>query len=162
MRLIHVLVSLVLLCIVPAGLARDGGDRSGPGGGESGGGGRTTVEGILVVASNQPGPSDDRLAPYEPTLRRILNFKSYRMAGEGSTTIGIPGEGDFSLGRGQRIEIETEASGGAGVRTRVRWLDGGRQLMNTVLVLRRGVPAVLGGPSRGESGEVYAVIITAS
>jgi len=31
--------------------------------------------------------------------------------------------------------------------------------MDTGLLLRSGVPAVLGGPARGE-GEVYAVILT--
>jgi hypothetical protein len=33
--------------------------------------------------------------------------------------------------------------------------------MDTVVSLKRGVPTVLGGPSRG-SGEVYAVIVIAS
>lgn len=161
MRIIHLLLPLALLfCGSAAAIGADGDARRPDQ--PAGGAGVTTVHGILVVASNRPGRSDDRLAPYEPTLRRILRFESYRLAGEGSSTLGVPGSGAFSLGRGQRIEIETEAGGAPGLRARVRWLDNGRQLMNTVLVLRRGVPAVLGGPARGEQGEVLAVIITAS
>ena len=41
----------------------------------------------------------------------------------------------------------------------MRWSAGGRTLMNTGLSLRPGVPAVLGGPSTGNKGEVYAVIL---
>jgi multidrug efflux pump subunit AcrA (membrane-fusion protein) len=49
-------------------------------------------------------------------------------------------------------------SSGDSVKVRVRWLDGDRVLMQTGLSLRPGVPAVLGGPARG-NGEVYAVIV---
>jgi hypothetical protein len=41
----------------------------------------------------------------------------------------------------------------------VHWSKGGRTLMNTGLLLRPGVPAVIGGPSTGNKNEVYAVIL---
>lgn len=120
---------------------------------------RTTIQGILISASNDKGETDRRLAPYEPTLRRILRFESYRFLGDDRTTLDGPQKGHLSLGEGHEIEIETESSDGKAVRLRVRWLKGGRALMNTGLALRPGVPAVLGGPSTGNKSDVYAVIL---
>ena len=118
--------------------------------------GNASVRAILVAASNAEGESDRRLAPFEPTLRRILRFQSYRYLGEGSATVGTGGT--INLGQGHRLELEHESGDGKAVRLRVNWLDGRRSLMQTGLVLRPGVPAVLGGPARGD-GEVYAVIV---
>lgn len=121
--------------------------------------GRASVEGILITASNEQGQTDGRLAPYEPTLKRILRFESYRFIGDGSTSLAVPGEGSFSIGNGHELEITAEKSDGKAIHAKVRWTSGGRTLMSTGLVLRPGVPAVLGGPSTGKKGEVYAVIV---
>ena len=120
---------------------------------------RASLQGILISASNEPGQTDRRLAPYEPTLRRILRFESYRHLGDGSASFDIPAQGSLSLGDGHELEITTEKADGKSVHVRVRWTAGGRTMMNTGLVLRPGVPAVLGGPSTGNKGEVYAVIL---
>lgn len=117
------------------------------------------IQGILVVASDKPGPSDESLAPYEPTLRRLLRFESYRKAGEGTVSFKVPGSGVINLGGGHRIEMKSEESSSWQVRERIRWLQGDRVLQNTVVVLSRGSPVVLGGPSAGKPGEVYAVIL---
>jgi hypothetical protein len=122
---------------------------------------RANIQAILVAASNERGATDRRLAPYEPNLRRILRFESYRFLGEGSAALAIPAQGDIALGNGHRLELATEKSDEKTVRVRVQWTEGGRLLMNTVLVLRPGVPAILGGPTRGDKGEVYAVIVIA-
>ena len=120
---------------------------------------RASIRGVLISASNDKGETDRRLAPYEPTLRRILRFESYRHLGEGSTSLNVPEKGELPLGDGHRLELETENAEGKAIHVRVRWVAGGRTLMNTALVLRPGVPAVLGGPSTGNKGEVYAVIL---
>ena len=120
--------------------------------------GSASLEGILITASNEAGQTDRRLAPYEPTLRRILNFKSYEYVGSDSASLGVPASGSLSLGDGHELQITTEQSDGKSVHVKVRWTAGGRTLMNTGLVLRAGVPAVLGGPSTGKGG-VYAVIL---
>lgn len=121
--------------------------------------GRASVEGILITASNDRGQTDGRLSSYEPTLKRILRFESYRFVGEGSTSLAVPGEGSVGLGNGHELEITAEQSDGKTIHAKVRWIAGGRTLMSTGLVLRPGVPAVLGGPSTGKKGEVYAVIV---
>lgn len=120
---------------------------------------RASLQGILISASNEPGQTDRRLAPYEPTLRRILRFESYRHLGDDSTSLDIPAQGSLSLADGHELEVTTEKTDGKSIHVKVRWTAGGRTLMNTGLVLRPGVPAVLGGPSTGNKGEVYAVIL---
>lgn len=120
---------------------------------------RTAITGILLSASNEPGETDRRLSSYEPTLRRILRFESYRFLGEDRAALEVPEKGRLSLGEGHQLEVETESTDGKGIHVRVRWTTGGRTLMNTGLVLRAGVPAVLGGPSTGKKNEVYAVIL---
>ena len=123
--------------------------------------GRANVRAMLVLASNQKGATDGRLADYEPTLRRILRFESYKLVGEGAAALGGAGRSSVKLGRGHTLELAAEKSDGKGVRLKVNWQDGGRSLMNTGLVLRPGVPAVLGGPASGKGGEVWAVILVA-
>jgi hypothetical protein len=120
---------------------------------------RASLQGILITASNEPGQTDRRLAPYEPTLRRILRFESFRFHGEDRTSLEVPASGSLSVGDGHTLEVTTERSDGNAIHAKVRWTAGGRTLMNTGLVLRPGVPAVLGGPSTGNKGEVYAVIL---
>lgn len=120
---------------------------------------RADIQGILISASNERGATDGRLAAYEPTLRRILRFESFRFLGEDTASLNGPERARLDLGSGHQLEIETEPSDGKGIHVRVRWVSGGRALMNTGLVLRPGVPAVLGGPSTGHKGEVYAVIL---
>lgn len=122
---------------------------------------RTTVEAVLVVASKTPGPSDPRLAPYEATLRRVLRFESFRYVGRAQSAVAIPGQARLTLGAGQRLDLKTEPAADQRLRVQASWFDGDRALMNTGLLLRPGVPAVLGGPARAE-GEVYAVILTAN
>lgn len=121
----------------------------------------TRVQAILIAASNESGRTDSRLSRYEPTLKRILRFESYRFRGQGSTTLAPGQSSHISLGEGQSLELSAENSGNRGVRISVIWEKGGRILMKTGLTLRTGVPAVLGGPSTGTGGEVYAVILTA-
>ncbi len=118
-----------------------------------------SLQGILISASNEPGQTDRRLAPYEPTLRKILRFESYRFLGDDSTSFRVPASGRLALGDGHELEIATESADGKSIHVKVRWTAGGRTLMNTGLVLRSGVPAVLGGPATGRKGEVYAVIL---
>jgi len=117
------------------------------------------IQGILISASNDQGKTDQRLAAYEPTLKRILRFESYRFLGDDSTSLAVPASGQLSIGDGHQLEVATESADGSGIHVRVRWTQGGRTLMTTGLVLRAGVPAVLGGPSTGKKGEVYAVIV---
>lgn len=125
-------------------------------------GGSARVRALLVIASKEKGAVDPRLSAYEPNLRQILSFESYRLAGEGSVTLASPGEGSLSLGQGHSLALENQKADRGGVRLQVNWQANGRSFMNTALVLRPGVPVILGGPSRGKGGEVWAVIVIAN
>jgi hypothetical protein len=118
------------------------------------------VRGVLVSASPAPGATDERLKPYEANLRKILRFESFKFLGEGRASVGSPGQASIMLGQGHKLEIHAE-SASDGRRVQLNWLERGQSLMRTGLVLRPGVPAVLGGPARGDSGEVYALIVVA-
>lgn len=115
-----------------------------------------TIRGMLISASNEAGESDRRLSAYVPNLKRILRFESFHLVSEDSASLGVPASGDLSLGEGHRIELATESADGKTVLIKVRWAAGHVQ---HEYVLQRGVPTILGGPSTGKKGEVYAVIL---
>jgi hypothetical protein len=117
-----------------------------------------SVRAILVAASREAGETDRALARYEATLRRILRFESFQQLGSGRDRVALPGEGAFGVGQGQSLRYRAEDAGQGRVRLQLEWQGGSRSFMRTGLVLRSGVPAVLGGPSRPDGG-VYALIV---
>jgi hypothetical protein len=117
------------------------------------------VSALLVIASKAAGASDPALADYEATLRRVLRFESFRLVGRGATEVPRPGQAALALGADQHLALSAEAAG-ASRRLAIEWFAGDQSLMRTGLMLRPGVPAVLGGPASGP-GEVYAIILTA-
>ena len=121
--------------------------------------GRSSLQGILIAASNEPGRTDRRLAEYEPTLRKILRFESFKFLGDDTASMSAPDDVRLTLGEGHELAVQVERADEKSIHVRVLWTGGGRTLMNTGLTLRPGVPAVLGGPSTGHKGEVYAVIL---
>ena len=121
---------------------------------------QVSVRAILVAASREAGPSDRALAPYESTLRRILRFESFAQLGTGRDRVDLPGKGSINVGQGQSLQFEAEDAGQGRVRLQLEWQGDSRTFMRTGLVLRSGVPAVLGGPSRPD-GSVYALIVIA-
>lgn len=144
MRIISLLFALVLaLGALPATVqAADG----------------ASVRALLIIASNAKGGSDPKLAPYEETLRRNLPFQSFRFAGEGAANVPASGQATLSLPRGHRLELDAEGGGGRGIRVKVRWMDGRREVMTTALVLQPGVPAVLARRGDGPDAPVVLVI----
>ena len=117
------------------------------------------VGAILISASNEDGPSDNRLSAYEATLRRTLPFSHFTYLGESSTRIAMPGNGAIALSRGQSVKIEAAYYGEKTVWMRVIWMDGGRQRINLVFARQeRGVPVVVsGGVANGSN---LAIIVT--
>lgn len=116
------------------------------------------AQAMLVAASDKPGKTDRRLAPYEPNLKAVLRFKSYQLEGDASAQILVQTRQTLNLGGGHKVEIEPLRLAGDRVKARIKWTFGDKTLANTVMVLRRGTPAVLGGVSRGE-GEVLGVLV---
>ncbi|NJR72407.1 MAG: hypothetical protein HC782_05215 [Gammaproteobacteria bacterium] len=63
----------------------------------------TGLHGILISASNATRDTDRRLAPYEPTLRRILRFESYHFLGDDRTTLTAGKTDELLLGDDRRF-----------------------------------------------------------
>lgn len=139
MKTIRFLIAAALLAALPAALT-------------AASGGATSVHAIMIVASNEKGGTDPKLAPYEANLRRILRFESYRAVAEGSASVAAGGDAAVSLTRGHRIELKSERGA-----IRATYFDGNR--MVAAVTLPPGKPSILGGPPWGDKGEVCAVII---
>ncbi len=108
---------------------------------------KVSFRGIMILASNESGPTDGQLKRYEGKLRRLFKFKQYRHFGQGGASIEIPGKASFSLGNGYRMQIDASPAQKDKIRAGVRWVKGKRNLINTVLVMQKGAPTILGGPS---------------
>jgi hypothetical protein len=139
MKTIRLIFAAALFALVPAQLSA-----------AAGGGARVHV--IMIVASNEKGKSDPKLAAYEANLKRILRFESYRAVAEGSAMVAIGGDAAVALTRGHRVELKSE--GGA---VRATYFDGGKKI--AAVALPPGRPTILGGPPWSDTGEVCAVII---
>jgi len=146
MRLIHLITALALTSGILPLLARaaDG----------------ASVQALLISASNSKGGSDPRLAAYESTLRRNLPLNTFRLVGEGATSVAAGGKSSISLGRGHRLDLQSEKGDGGGIHLKVEWTNGNKTVINTSLFLKSGVPAVLGRRG-GDEGEVPVVLLIA-
>lgn len=136
MRIIPFVLGCLMLALAPLS-----GFAAGPG---------VSVRGIAFVASNEPGQTDPRLAPYESTLRSNLRFESFRYVGESSASVPPNGTASLSLPGGGRVDLQADAAGN------LRAQRGG-----TAVTISRGRPAVfIGGPS-GRGG-VAGIIVLAN
>ena len=145
MRVRNILIALCLLVFSVSGAVARAGDE-------------VNIRGILVLASDRPGPPDRKLAQFEPIFKR-LRYESFRSVGEGAAQIAVPGSGRIALGHGQSLELDVKEADGGSVRVAVRWLDGPKPLMNAGLVLRRGTPALIGHTPTDSEGEDFGVIV---
>ena len=118
-----------------------------------------SVNAILIRASNDPAPLDTRLDVIEYKLRRLFQFEHYRFMGEGTATLGLPGESVLSIGSGNRMEIHVFHADGSRVRTQVRWLKDEQVLLSTTVVMSRNVPVVLGGVPDGNGTLIVALTV---
>lgn len=108
-----------------------------------------TVRGLLIAASQEPGESDPRLSSYVANLKRIGRFESFRLLGDESATVPVPGSGTLGFG-GQTVRLTTEGGGGK-AELRARWGSVDQQLVNSTTVII--------GPSTGRKGESYVVLL---
>jgi hypothetical protein len=108
-----------------------------------------SVRGLLIAASQEPGESDPRLASYVANLKRIGRFESFRLLGDDSASLSVPGNAELSFG-GQSVRLTTEGGGGRAV-LRARWGSVDQQLVNSTTMIV--------GPSTGRKGESYVLLL---
>lgn len=115
-----------------------------------------SLRAMLIYASNEPAPLDQRLEKVEYKLRRILQFETYRFLGDASAILQLPGEVTMDLGQGHRLQI-TADKGKKGVGATVEWWSGEERLLTTRVTIQSGSPAILGGPKHKE-GNLIVVL----
>lgn len=113
------------------------------------------IEVILVKASNASDTVDPSLQAYSNTLQRLFRFKSYQQVSRGSLKVTLPGKSTAQLGQGNRLVIDAKPTLG-GVAADLNWSAGIHARLN----LKKGTPAVLGGPKiKGDEGTYLLIIL---
>jgi hypothetical protein len=116
-----------------------------------------TIKAMLIYASNDPAPLDDRLQRVEYQLRRMFPFEHYRHFGQDSRTLSLPGEVTLDLGRGHRIVAELSKGDDGEVHAWVRWMSGDTTVLNSGFSMKKGAPTFLGGPTH-ENGKLLVTL----
>lgn len=119
---------------------------------------QVTINAQLIHASNNPGPSDG-LGGIEGKLRGVFNFKCYKRYGGGSTSAALPSNASIGLGHGNRLALALAPAGGNKVQAGIQWNGPSGQMLNTTVVMTRGVPVILGGGQ--QDGGTLIIAITA-
>ena len=101
---------------------------------------------------------EDGLRPHAGTLQQLFRFNSYRQVARKSIRLDFPGEGGTDLPDGQSLALKAGPQKGATTLTEVTWVRNGKRLVHTRIQLRKGAPAVLGGP-RSSRESIYLVIL---
>lgn len=112
---------------------------------------------ILVEATNNGKGIDAGLKSYASNFQRLFRFDSYKEVQRSSAKLSLPGESNVSLSNGTTLAISA-SNGGPTLLADLEWKRGRSSLLHTRLKLKRGTPAVLGGP-RSKDGN-YLLIIT--
>lgn len=113
------------------------------------------IEVILVKASNGSDTIDSSLRAYSDTLQRLFRFKSYQQVSRDSFKVNMPGKSTAQLGQGNRLVIDATPTRD-GVVADLNWSAGIHARLN----LKKGIPAVLGGPKiKGEEGTYLLIIL---
>jgi hypothetical protein len=117
-----------------------------------------TIQATMILASDQPTAQDPRLDNIEYKLRRTFRFEYYKHIGEGSAAVNLPGATVLNLGGGFQLNLAAADAGKGRVRAAVQWMRGGDAVLNTTVVMSRGVPVVLGGISH-EGGTLIVTLV---
>ena len=117
-----------------------------------------SIQATMIRASDIPVAQDPRLDNIEYQLRRTFRFEYYKHIGEGSAAVNLPGATVLSLGGGFQLNLAAADAGKGRVRAAVQWMRGGDVVLNTTVVMTRGVPVVLGGISH-EGGTLIVTLV---
>ena len=117
-----------------------------------------SIQATMIHASDTPVAQDPRLDNIEYQLRRTFRFEYYKHIGEGSAAVNLPGATVLSLGGGFQLNLSAADAGKGRVRATVQWMRGGDVVLNTTVVMNRGVPVVLGGISH-EGGTLIITLV---
>ena len=117
-----------------------------------------SIQAVMIHASDRPSAQDPRLDNIEYQLRRTFRFEYYKHIGEGSAAVNLPGATVLNLGGDFQLNLAASDAGKGRVRAAVQWMRGSDVVLNTTVVMTRGVPVVLGGISH-EGGTLIVTLV---
>jgi len=118
---------------------------------------KVRLKAVMILASNRVAPPDSRLQHLESKLRRVFGFQHYKHHGSGSTSVTLPGDSRIDLGGGHILKLSAAKAEKNRVRVNVKWLRGKKSLLQTTVVMKKGSPTILGGPSH-ENGTLLIAL----
>jgi hypothetical protein len=104
-----------------------------------------SIEAMLIHASNNPAPLDTRLDKVEYKLRRVFQFEHYRYYGGATVPLTVPGASVMDLGHNNKLTVNATGSHKGRVEASLKWENESGVVLNTTVVMSRGVPVILGG-----------------
>ena len=111
-----------------------------------------TFKAQLIQATNDAAPLDRRLEKIEYRLRPILRYENYRLLGESSAVLALPGDTVLRFDTGSSLAVRASGSLKKGVKAEVVWTEGGQKQVTTTVRMARGKPVVIGGGAASEKG----------
>lgn len=120
----------------------------------------------IVLASDTPPPSGQRLAPSEPDerldtflpkLRRLFRYKEYTSLERYRAEVAVGTTQRWPVPGDRQLEVTPEAITGSSVKFQVRLVRGRMTEVNTHIQAQSGNPAVIGGPRHGDG--VLVIIV---
>ena len=92
-------------------------------------------------------------------LKRLFKFNSYRKVSNSRVELRVPGRANAHLGgQGGNLAITSDSIQGNAIRADLNWTRGSKKLLHTKLQLRKGTPAVLGGPRSADGSYLLLVV----
>lgn len=119
----------------------------------------SNLEALLIRASNDSAPLDYHLDAVVPKLRKVFQFQSYELLGNGSGAVNVPGETTIDLSKGHSLDVKLRKDKGDKVKAEVRWMHDGKAVVSTSVAMAHNQPVVLGGVK--SDGGTLIVTLTA-
>lgn len=111
----------------------------------------------LIEATNQSSQTDPKLAPYANHLKRLFRFDSYQQIQQTTATVKIPGKTNIRLKNGTTLQIQTSGNPKA-PQAKLNWMRGDASLLRTQQILKKGTPALLGGPKSPKGNYILLIL----
>ena len=118
-----------------------------------------SLKAVMIYASDQPAPIDERIENIEFKLRKIFKFEHYLHYGEGRLTLTLPGSGTLRLGQGYELDVAASRGSGDNIKARISWRKDGVNLLTSTQAVGRRTPTVMGGVSHRQGTLIVTLVL---
>jgi|GEM_PF-1321612 hypothetical protein len=116
---------------------------------------------VMAIAASNVGTCDPQVAFLRPRLRRVLNYRSFRLLSDTWRDVAWQDTAAFALAGGTRLMLLPKGREAQQVVLQVRLLDGRRALVDTVVRLRNQGYMVFGVERDPSAEEALLVVLRA-